>query len=226
MKNDFHVDRGSDSTTHESQEAIQAIEPNRPENNWEFVSNIQQLLGGDAEPDPLFFVESWTQGIPVAVGNWQKRRQGQAMCERQRGVFPEFGNIGVQPSVQQGELSAEFATSSAEDAKSGHYGTGRSQYSFKKSLPKFQASQEWTPFVVEGDGNQGANRPMSQLRACKLLGVAATSTRNEIKAAYRRVVNQIHPDRLEDRDEGVRRLANDQMAEINEAYRLLCSGHL
>jgi curved DNA-binding protein CbpA len=56
--------------------------------------------------------------------------------------------------------------------------------------------------------------------------VAATSTRNEIKAAYRRVVNQIHPDRLEDRDEGVRRLANDQMAEINEAYRLLCSGHL
>jgi DnaJ-class molecular chaperone len=56
-------------------------------------------------------------------------------------------------------------------------------------------------------------------RARLLLGVAATSTREQIKAAYRRMASQCHPDRLR---EELRRQATDQMAEINEAYSLLC----
>jgi hypothetical protein len=224
MKSQFHVDRGPGSTTRESQEAIPAIESNRPENNWEFVNDIQRLLGDDAEPDTLFFVESWTRGVPAAVENWQKRRQVRTGRERQRRVFPKLDSLGTQSAVQQCELSPEFATSSSADAKTGRFSTGWSQHSFEESPPQFQALQEWTPFTAESDGSQGPIHPMSQLRACQLLGVAATSTRRQIKAAYRRVVNQIHPDRLEHRTEGVRRLANDQMAQINEAYRMLCSG--
>jgi DnaJ-class molecular chaperone len=53
--------------------------------------------------------------------------------------------------------------------------------------------------------------------------VAENSSRKEIKAAYRRMVGQWHPDRLECRAEDVRQLATRQMASINEAYRLLCS---
>jgi len=218
MKGQFDIDRGSGSATHESHEAIPAIEPNQPRNRWEFVNDVQRLLGDNAEPDPLFFVESWTQGTPAAVENWQKRRQGQSSSERQLRVLHEFDSLGIQSAVQQNELGANFE----------HYGAGWSQQSFEKSpLPsQFPASQEWTPFAAEGDVSQGAVRPMSQLRACQLLGVTATSSRSQIKAAYRRMVNQSHPDRLERRTEGIRRLANDRMAEINEAYRVLSNGLL
>jgi DnaJ like chaperone protein len=64
---------------------------------------------------------------------------------------------------------------------------------------------------------------MTLQRACQLLGVTATSTLKQIKAAYRRKVSQCHPDRLEDRANEVRQLATEQTAAINDAYRLLRS---
>lgn len=224
MKDQFQVDRGSGSTTHESHEAIPAIEPNPPGNTWEFVNDIQRLLGDNAEPDPLFFVESWTQGISAAVENLQKRRQWQKGLQSQHRGFPGFNSFGVQSAMQQSDSGAEFASSSSANAETGRYGTGWPQHSFETSpLPsQFQTSEEWKPFAAEGDGSQTTVHPMSQFRACTLLGVTPTSTRRQIKAAYRRMVNQSHPDRLEQRTEGVRRLANDYMAEINEAYHLLC----
>jgi DnaJ-domain-containing protein 1 len=226
MKSQFHVDCGPGSTTHESHEAIPAIEANRQGNTWEFVSGLQRLLGDDAEPDPLFFVESWTVGVPVAVENWQKRRQVQKGHERQHRVFSECGSLGVQSIARQSELGASLALLSGADAKTARYNVGWSQHSFEKSPSQFKASQEWKPFAEVADGGRAAIHPMSKLRAFELLEVNPASTRRQIKAAYRRMVNQIHPDRLEHRTEGVRRLANDQMAEINEAYHLLCNGLL
>jgi DnaJ like chaperone protein len=64
---------------------------------------------------------------------------------------------------------------------------------------------------------------MTQDRAYLLLGVTETSTQRQIKAAYRQMVSQWHPDRLELRTEEVRQLATERMAAINEAYRLLRS---
>ena len=216
MKGQFDVDRNSGSTTHESHEAIPALEPNRPGTSWKFVNDVQGLLGDNAEPDPLFFVQSWTQGTSAAIENWQKRRQEQNSSELQLRVLPEFDSFGVQSTLQTSELGVE----------TGRYGAGSSRQSFDSSpLPsQFPTSQEWASFAADGDGGQAVARPMSQLRACQLLGVTANSTRSQIKAAYRRLVNQNHPDRLERRTEGARRLANDQMAEINEAYHLLCRG--
>lgn len=218
MKGEFDVDRGSGSTTHESHEVIPAIEPNRPGNAWEFVNDVQGLLGDNAAPDPLFFVESWTHGPSAAVENWQKRRQEQNSPECQLRVLSEFDILAVHSTVQQSESGSEAV----------RYDGGWSQQSAKKSpLPsQFPTSSEWAPFSVEGDASQAEARPMSQPRACQLLGVTATSTRAQIKAAYRRMVSQSHPDRLERKTEGVRRQANDRMAEINEAYRVLCNGLL
>ncbi|MFY9854713.1 MAG: J domain-containing protein [Terracidiphilus sp.] len=185
-------------------------------------------MGEDAEPDPLFFVESWTLGMLTAVENWQKRRLGQNNRERQIRRFPEFGSFGAQSTVQQSELRSDFAKSSSANEQTTAYGTGWSLHSIESTpLPShFQSLQEWNPFAAEGTRSKGEAHPMSHLRACELLGVTPTSTRRQIKAAYRRMVNQNHPDRLQRRTDGARRLANDQMAEINEAYHLLCRGLL
>jgi curved DNA-binding protein CbpA len=64
---------------------------------------------------------------------------------------------------------------------------------------------------------------MTQQSARELLGVNENCTRAQIKAAYRRMASQWHPDRLECTTEQVRRLATAQMAAINEAYHLLSS---
>lgn len=64
---------------------------------------------------------------------------------------------------------------------------------------------------------------MTSRDARELLGVASTSTREQIKSAYRLMVNQWHPDRLENKPEEIRQLATVMMAEVNEAYRVLCS---
>lgn len=57
--------------------------------------------------------------------------------------------------------------------------------------------------------------------AYELLKVNRYSTESQIKAAYRRMVGQWHPDRLERKSEEVREFATNQTAAINEAYHLL-----
>jgi curved DNA-binding protein CbpA len=58
-------------------------------------------------------------------------------------------------------------------------------------------------------------------RAYELLKVNRYSTESQIKAAYRRMVGQWHPDRLEGKSEEVRELAIKQTAAINKTYHLL-----
>jgi DnaJ-class molecular chaperone len=65
---------------------------------------------------------------------------------------------------------------------------------------------------------------MTPRRACRLLGVSANSSGEQIKAAYRRMASQWHPDRLARGSEHERQMATEQMAAINEAYSLLRSG--
>jgi curved DNA-binding protein CbpA len=65
--------------------------------------------------------------------------------------------------------------------------------------------------------------PIKYQHAYELLHVNQYSTESQIKAAYRRMVGQWHPDRLERRSEEERELATKQMAAINEAYCLLRS---
>jgi DnaJ-class molecular chaperone len=65
---------------------------------------------------------------------------------------------------------------------------------------------------------------MTRQRACRLLGVTADDTREQIKTAYRRMASQWHPDRLERRTEEARQLATEQMAAINEAYSVIRDG--
>ena len=78
MKSQFNVNRGSCSTTRQSYDGVSSLAPNLPGHTWQLVNDVKELLGEESEPDPLFLVESWTLGVPAAVVNWQRRRQGQA----------------------------------------------------------------------------------------------------------------------------------------------------
>ncbi|MDR0839838.1 MAG: J domain-containing protein [Christensenellaceae bacterium] len=53
----------------------------------------------------------------------------------------------------------------------------------------------------------------------KVLGVSESATQEDIRAAYLRLVKQYHPDRYTDPQ--LKRVANEKLVEINEAYEVL-----
>jgi hypothetical protein len=85
----------------------------------------------------------------------------------------------------------------------------------------------WSPWNEAPQEPESPPEPnegrMSGQAARARLGVVESSTREEVKSAYRKKVNQWHPDRLEGENEEARRVATSRMAEINEAYRTLCA---
>lgn len=90
--------------------------------------------------------------------------------------------------------------------------------------------QGWTPLAAQHQSSQQTEvfpepyeTAMNLPRACRLLGVTEDSTRDQIRSAYRRMVGQSHPDRLQHATEAARCHATRQMADLNEAYRLLCT---
>lgn len=57
----------------------------------------------------------------------------------------------------------------------------------------------------------------------EVLGVKPGASQDEIKSAYRKLVKQYHPDQF--RDNPLQELAQQKLAEINEAYNMLCNGN-
>jgi hypothetical protein len=225
MKSKFNVDRGSCSTAQQGPDGVSDLEQSRPGHSWQFVDDVERLLGDNAEPDSLFFLESWTLGVPTAIENWQQRKQRHAGREDRRSERREPDSIEAPCFVQENVLYAKFLSSAHAAANAGWYSAGWSSED-PCTRTQDQGARESATFGEERDSNQDANHPMTQHRACQLLGATATSTQKQIKAAYRRKVSQWHPDRFESWTKEVRLLATEQMAAINEAYHVLRNGVL
>jgi hypothetical protein len=228
MKSQFNVPRSSCMTTQQGRDLVSALAYSQQRHTWQFVDDVERLLEDNAEPDTLFFVESWTVGVPAAIENWQQRRLEQADHKSLNRGYLETDSIEIDSFVQASESYPEVVSSARAAANAGRYDADWSQPSPEDPATQTQAQapRESDAFAEECDCRQDAIHPMTQHRACHLLGVTSTSTQKQIKAAYRRKVSQWHPDRFENRTKEVRLLATEQMAAINEAYHLLCSGVL
>lgn len=227
MESHFEV-AGSCATSRDGYEAIPSLESNRPKQVWKFVDEFQQLLGDESAPDTQFFVESWTFGMNAAVDNYQQRRKKKAIRDRQSNGFEEFDDL-VNLSMNEGsEDFTEYPYPVETATYTGSPETGwrlRSSEEPGSQSQELQAqdldAHEFDPLDEVFGSSPASSYPMTPTNACQLLEVSATSTREQIKAAYRRKVSQWHPDRLNRRSEEVRQRANAEMAAINEAYRLL-----
>jgi DnaJ domain len=217
MENQFKVKRGSCSITKGAHETVPEPDLNHPRPAWQFVEEFQRLLGEECEPDPLFFVESWTMGISAAVETFQHRRQGEADRDRENHAFQQFENLETQVFIPENRQDAGQFHSAR------NVGMPPRPHDRTRTLTQFAAPQESETFVDDYESSQDRFLPMTQLRAYRLLGVTAASTQRQIKFAYRQLVSQWHPDRLECMSEDVRHLATQRMAAINEAYHLLHS---
>ena len=197
-----------------------------------FSDQMENVLGLDAEPDPLFFVETWTLGLDTAAQNFQARHQNthqnthhthQGRSQGTRhwdGGASGFRSFDFSvPLVFVQDVLPSTLGDREEFLPAGFSAAWKSAYGVRPSGthvgPKSAASREEALPQMPG-------LPITAEDAFRLLGVCATSTRKEIKSAYRQLVWRYHPDRLEHPTEQDQRIATDRMTAINEAYRLLC----
>ena len=201
-----------------------ALEPNRTEHAWALAEEIQRLMGDDAQPDSLFFEESWRHGAPTAVENLRRRRRQQTESATGSHRFRQFDNFGAQSYMQQRELYADLFPPTKGGAVAGKPIAECPDWRDEKAAARTEdASGEWEPFATERDSQQMMSDaiPMTLHMACRLLGVEADSSWAQIKKAYWRMAGKWHPDRMQHSSDETRRLANEQMIAINQAYGLL-----
>jgi DnaJ-domain-containing protein 1 len=217
METEFQVERGSFATARDTRDPFPSGDPIRPEGSGRFLPEFQQLLGSDSEPDALFFVESWTLGMPQAVENARQRKMGRADREEQRRMLHKSADLGSRFYVEEVLRAQQFHSSLTSNSSS-------LPHAWITGKPYGADLDESADWPVGWDDNWDTTLPMTDDLACRILGVSAKSTPGEIKAGYRRMVNRWHPDKFGCRTEEERQAATRKMTAINEAHRVLCSG--
>jgi len=197
---------------------------------WGFAEEIRQRMGEEFEPDAQFMEESWTLGVAAATESWRARRQRGAERERQSQAFREMDSVGARAFAQASEWYAAMRRSGsgagseiAERHGAGDASAARDRAAWLQRCAEepFGGWRPQEPVAKEATADEGEGMTLG--RAMRLLGLTAASTREQVRAAYRRMAGEWHPDRVAGRAEAVRQAATEQMAEINEAYRVLRS---
>jgi DnaJ-domain-containing protein 1 len=185
-----------------------------------FVESIQKCFGDDFDPDAVFLEESWKVSIPAAAESLHSRRQNRSHRERQSRDFRELGSLGSLFVMENYDCAAEslladrasrIAREYAPVCMGGHVATTAASIG--------DLHESWISANAEHPTEPWDE--MTVKRAHTLLATTNACTIEQIRSAYRRKVSEWHPDRLQHASDRARECATQQMAAINEAYRLL-----
>lgn len=103
-------------------------------------------------------------------------------------------------------------------------------YSIFVSLPRgFRRGLEESLNSTGGNdaGDPSQSTPKTKSRVCsradalEILGLSPHASEAEIRAAYRRLVSEWHPDRLNNMAKELRDIATERVKSINQAYEVL-----
>jgi DnaJ like chaperone protein len=137
-------------------------------------------------------------------------------CHRRRNLLQMFVEIQLHASYADGEVHEAEAQVLRHICS--QLGISKMEFAHLEALVR--NAQEFTGAGAQG---QRSSRPPSRDRiadAYQVLGVAATATDAEVKTAYRRLMNQHHPDKLVAKGlpEEMIALATEKTQEIKAAY--------
>ena len=180
------------------------------------------MLGEDCELEASFLEESWVSGRPMTSARVGRKRDRVAEND-DRVTFTELNTLGSFFFSPASELMGNRPAYACPADSTNSY---RAAW-LRDPFDEFASRTEDQSLVQDFAGYKnhawdgGALGSMTHRRDCELLSVSEESTATQIRAAYRRMVGEWHPDRLEQSGERVRAFATKQMAAINEAYHLL-----
>jgi DnaJ like chaperone protein len=95
---------------------------------------------------------------------------------------------------------------------------------FKNQYSRYQQQQKYGTGYQHESGNYRRDKPEAENSTGKkdpytILGVEKNASADEIKKAYRKLVNTYHPDKVSHMGEEFQKLAEKKFKEIQEAYQ-------
>lgn len=131
-------------------------------------------------------------------------------CSRQRNLMQMFLEIQVATALSDGTLH----TNESRILKQAASVLGFSEQEYNVLLQRMQAQKH---------AHSGQQSSMDIKDAYDLLGITSTASDQEVKKAYRRQMNQHHPDKLVSKGlpEEMMEMANKKVQDIKEAYEAI-----
>ena len=140
-------------------------------------------------------------------------------CHRRRNLMQMFIEILVMTALADGELHKSEEKTLWEAAQT----LGFSRTDFQHILQRGQAQQHYQQ-NRRSQSNRSSDKPRLNLKdAYKLLGISSSANDQEVKKAYRRQMNQHHPDKLVSKGlpQEMMDIANQKTQDIKAAYELI-----
>ena len=100
-------------------------------------------------------------------------------------------------------------------------GTNVIRFFYKKSPRESREHQNSDPIYENQFTGDKSRRPTNDLSAYKMLKLRSKASKEEITSAYRKLVQQYHPDKVATLAPEFRQMAEHRMKEINAAYEQL-----
>ena len=142
--------------------------------------------------------------------------QFRQICSRRRVLLQMYLEILVMAAFADGVLHADERRLLRHIAGS----VGFPLHSFESLVARMEARQGF-----HQGGSAARARPTVDrvAEACRMLGITKSASNDEVKRAYRRLMNQHHPDKLVARGmpEEMIKLATEKTQEIKAAYELV-----
>jgi len=161
------------------------------------------------------FEQGKNQDIQVKEVLEQFRKE----CHRRRNLMQMFLEILVMTALADGTLHENEEKSLWETAQT----LGFSKVNFQHILQRGQAQQHYQQNRRSQTNRSSDRNRLNLSDAYKLLGISASANAQEVKKAYRRQMNQHHPDKLVSKGlpQEMMDIANQKTLDIKTAYELI-----
>ena len=164
-------------------------------------------------------------------------REFREACARRQDLLRFFIQVQITAAIQDGEVDAQEQQVLFTIAEA----MGMSRMQFEQMLGMIMAAQQFSrggfhqQYSQQNDYSQGSysqggysgyqqSRQPSIDAAYKVLGVTANDDQNTVKRAYRKLMNENHPDKLAAKGlpDEMMELAKEKTQQIQAAYDLIC----
>ncbi len=164
-------------------------------------------------------------------------REFREACARRQDLLRFFIQVQITAAIQDGELDAQEQQVLFTIAEA----MGMNRMQFEQMLGMIMAAQQFSrggfhqQYSQQSDYSQGSysqggysgyqqSRQPSIDAAYKVLGVTANDDQNTVKRAYRKLMNENHPDKLAAKGlpDEMMELAKEKTQQIQAAYDLIC----
>ena len=141
-------------------------------------------------------------------------------CGQRVDLLRFFVEVQMQAALQDGELDANEQQILFTIAET----MGISRFQFEQMIAMVMAAQQFRSGGFQYEYQSYSNSAPSIDAAYKVLGVSADDDQNTVKRAYRKLMNEHHPDKLAAKGlpDEMMELAKEKAQQIQAAYDLIC----